>query len=314
MPLESLSDNQINIHDLTLEQEKKPVTEWQKRYENLKDLGLWDEDSQFWYSKIDYDAPDPVSGPIMCRDQLIGILVESNSGNKDYANTLWRSAKDRFWDSANNQWLLWGENIDNGNTRMTKDQLYGIYVQSFFDSVQAEGSYQKLKSSAFADNLWQSGLTPDGSFKDIMLPLVTDQFIDILVRDQLGMKDGKPVFESLMNNDKMYKNDHWADTIVEKNNPMSEFFDPQVELLAVLAQESFDPTRAKRKYEELLKLPLYDNDKGLWHYGCIKGEQIVTRSYITSTQLLSVLCEMKFGGREADFENKTPDIPEVRSY
>jgi hypothetical protein len=76
------------------------------------------------------------------------------------------------------------------------------------------------------------------------------------------------------------------------------------------------PKSPRRKFEELKRTPLYDEQLGLWHYS-ISEEQIAHNSYHSSNQLIGIFIEGIYDNEQAtksydslkqtDFYNKKPD-------
>lgn len=307
MPLESLSDEQINIHDLTLEQEKKPLSEAETIYDNLKTTkryisseNVWSEGDQDWVFNV--------------KTQLLDLLVRS------------RLDEEKILD----QYRLFCEKCKDtpGLLRfvikkpMFEDQCLDLILNYIIDAGKAKTEYNQkigqLRPLYFNEKYqrWTSQPTKENSIPDYC---VKDQLYFSLVQSFYEPENAVESLEKLKNNSTMYDEEK---ELFYKSREFADEYSSENELINVLVTAKSNSKKARQRYEKLKELPFYDKKEKIWYqgyYGRVISDKVnknntIIRHIQTSSQLLGILCEQEFEESELSLESSTPPLPEIRSY
>lgn len=292
MPLESLNDNQINIHDLTLEQEKQPISEWQKQYEDLKETPLYDPENGEWNCSMDERG---VTETRLACSQLVGTLIESFSDKTKAEKIYKRLQKTNLYIGSN----CWHKSI--GTDRKTRDEestyfnlYFSLLVENQFDPTKAKEKYLQRKNS-------------DQTINDFS---VLPQLTNLLLESKLNLLSPSEGYAELLKSD-LYENEtgyFYEDKINDDTVRSTE------QLMGVLVLAQFDKPKAIEKYMLLKKSPIYDSENQQWFWIYDERQNMVVKDIYSTEQLLGILCEHELEEQKPDLESLTPALPEQRSY
>lgn len=308
MPLESLSNEQINIHDLTIEEEKNPMPEWQKHYEELKKTQLYDSEKEQW--KYDMRLGNTSR---WTNAQLTGVLIEFQL-NKSSALELYETLKEtEFYDKEKQQWnwYLHGDQTLGSSERGASAQLLDVLVESQFDKPSAIERYETLKETELYDKekkQWKYKMNKNQILIDHNL-YADAQLLDILIEDQINKSSAQVLYKKLKKTqlyDKKIKQWNWY-LGIKSRCACSQ-------LLGVLVESKFDKSSAQELYLELKKTELYDEKKQQWNMNISQDQNLMNRDRISFDQLLGILCEKEFEEDEVNLNYTTPPLPESRQY
>lgn len=317
MPLESLNNENINIHDLTIEEEKKPMTESERLYKAFKKTALYDGETNQWKEMGQNQKPG-----LSDRDanaQLVGVLVESQF-DKSSAEKLYHTLKlTQLYDRKDNQW---NKRMDRrqdltSSYRSAENQLYGVLVELQFNKKSAQELYESLKESPIYDknhSQWKCYRDENHPPGELSYRDASAQLVGILVEFQFNQSSARKLYETLIRS-KLYDNGkkQWNDYMDQHQILVGGKRKADAQLLGVLVESLFDKTIAKKIYDGLKETPLYDSKREQWNshlesWGLLSG---ITR--LPVNQLLSVLCEREFE-EKPDLKPSTTPLPEKRSY
>lgn len=296
MPLESLSNEQINIHDIALEEENKPKSESLKLLEDLKNSDLYDQELGQWNKSIERGC---LNDERYTDTQLVGILAEALF-NRSEAENLYNSLKKtplfdkttgEWHDSMNSDQQLEGDMWDKFNWFLS------MLIEEKFDHTKTFEKYSEYNTHP------KDGMIDYYSFSKLL---------EILLESKLGICSPSDELEKMKINRLLdTKQDYFRE-----DTSTSDIYDicSKDQLLGVLVLAQFDRVKAQSKYLSLKKSPLYDPESKKWHYKYIMSENKIVNSIITEDQLLGILCEHEFEEPTSDIQSSTPSIPETRKY
>lgn len=211
MPLESLNNEQINIHDLTLEQEKKPIT-LREKLEGIKNAGFFADEKDQWIDSLESESPKRIY-----HNNLLEINIES------YFDA---SAKDKFDKVRKPEW-------DNAHDML----LYFLTEFRFHPDVAKKGylEYKKIKYQDLNDSRdgWRAN---SGPFYDVYV-----QLLGIICEEKINHNLASKKLNLLKKNISRHydpKKNEWGVTTDDR-------------LMAVLCEALFDKEKAKDQFKKL---------------------------------------------------------------
>lgn len=307
MPLESLSEEQINIHDLTLEQEKTSYKS-EQIFKSLKASNLFEKNLGQWRHKIMPDQSlHPIDSERETEDQLVGVLAEclfdKQKGRKRYDflknklfNNTSNSWSNSFYSKSTAPMPIWGLNT----------QLWGVVTENMFDKEKAQTTFLNLKKryhGAYPVSHW----TDDKINSSSLLGVYAEGLFD--------KESAQIQYEELKNSsffDK--KTNRWNLWLDLKNKYCEPEKSTENQLMGVLIETLFNKTHAKEIFEQLKDGPLYNKNTNQWVSSVDKHDQVHNRSIESIGQLLGVICEHEFEEPNPNLHLSAPNLPETRSY
>lgn len=310
MPLESLSNDQINIHDLTLEQEKDPRPESQQAYELLKTTPFY-EDEMWRNSELSYTA----------NDQLLSILIEVRFDNPSALLHFNRLKSTPIYNRDNSMWsdeLKFDKSL--GDSRISSNnQFYGLLAEAFFDYDVAKQHFKQLKESPLFDSekdIWEVCLTRKlEPFPFPMAPpnrlSASQELSRILAEYHFDDQLASFHYDNLRQT-KLYNKDKdlWA---VDIEHAYAFLIEEQ--FLGILVEAMRDKATAKHKFEELKKTDMYNDHQDFVNRILVSESIFEPRLKFLSPYLLEILCIQEFEEKsESNLQSSIPQLPETRSY
>jgi hypothetical protein len=216
-----------------------------------------------------------------------------------------KSAREKFGELKNSPFYntereLWNFNADPGGFA-TEPQLIGILVDKMFGTGNAQKKYEALKQDGF----YNKELGGWNSFSSRSLDRFSREFslyseqnlLSILIENIFNKEKAKENYEKLKHT--LYDEqdglwNHFMDAakyVVESRTSKSQ-------LLGLLAEELFDPGKARAKYEELKQTPLYDNKLEQWNQSMYKNTDNIDPTCYSSDQLIGILIEGQYIDKE----------------
>lgn len=327
MPLESIGNEQINIHDLTIEEEKKPESEAQKQYEELKETLLYDAEKEQWNWKMDKDQGLRLSERYALT-QLLGVLVETQF-DKPSARELHSSLeKTELYDSIKNQWKtnMGEDQVLIGPNRDSDAQLVSVLVESQLDLDLARKSYEDLKRTPLYDaekKQWNTTkYENDDSIAsgDVSLRYSHNQLLGILVESKFNRSSAEKMYEALKKS-VLYDSERkqWnhfmnKDQTIHRSDFHTKQRYASDQLFGVLIEAQFNKTTAREMYRALKGTRLYDAERKQWNWDMDENQNLEGSDRLTNIQLLGILCEREFEEPEGNITSHTPPLPEERNY
>lgn len=285
------------VHTLALTHDRE-IASAHLHYDRLQETELYDPQRGQWnrYCGTQGGLADSSR---MLKDQLLGVVVESNF-SPGRAAAKYHALSNAFRiDSLSSQWPQYfkaDQELD-GHRKTASTQLVGLWALSTFDRTAALSEYKRIETRyRNRDRVleWDDNLATD--------------LTAAIIQEVLNPGIGRPAFEKLRASSNYWhvESREWRDAARGLER------DTETELLGVFAEVLFQPEGAASAFHELQQRGLFEKQSHLWRY----GETNSGRKYELCSafdQLLAVLIELKIEEIHHRTAKPPPRLPTLTS-